>query len=399
MHLSALGEFLAYLRERNLTLKAVCPSDVGDFLRTRLKKFRRQYGRLPKDADSWRHRYTGPIRRLLRIIFPSWPPLKPPGSARERFHRELLQGYGHWLTEVHGLSEKTLYKNSRIARVFLLWLKRRADRESLPLLSITDIDGYLAWRMPGLRRASRYGECQCLRSFLRYLHAAKLLRRDLSVAVSGPIIYKYDEIPRAFTEAQIKTLLAVARRDRSSQGFRDYAILLLLATYGLRAGEVAWLRLEDIDWRREYLRIRRSKTGGESFLPLVPSVGRALLNYLKQGRPKTRFREIFLRVRAPLKPFSTVSPLDAIILSRMKEAGIEVRGRHGTHAFRFARAMSMLRASVSLKSIGDLLGHSSAASTEVYLRLESNDLRAISLEVPGKEPDANLARQRRIAAQ
>jgi len=398
-NLSALRQFLSYLQERGLTLGTVRLANVTGFLRTQLKRFRKRYGRLPKDAGSWRSHYTGPIHRLLRTVHPSWPPPKSPSTAREQFHREILEGYGRWLTETCGLSKATLNKNSRVVRLLLVWLKERADRESLPLLSIAAIDEYLVWRLPGLRRATRYGECQCLRSFLRYLLAANLIRRDLSPAVSGPILYKCDEIPRAFTEQQIKVLLNFTRRDRSAKGLRDYAILRMLATYGLRAGEVVGLRLEDIEWRKDRLRVRRSKTGEESFLPLVPPVGEALLNYLKQGRPKTDFRQVFLRVRAPLVPFSSVTSLNAIILARLQRAGIEVKGRHGAHAFRFARAMSLLRASVPLKCIGDVLGHHSAASTQVYLRLGTDDLRAISLEAPGKESYAGLAGQKRIATE
>ena len=115
---------------------------------------------------------------------------------------------------------------------------------------------------------------------------------------------------------------------------------------------------------------------------MVRPVGEALIKYLKHGRPKSAFRQVFLRSRAPFRPFSSTSPLNYVILARLKEAGIEVNGRHGPHAFRYARALSLLRASVPLKSISDLLGHTSTSSTRVYLKLETEDVRMISLEVP-----------------
>ena len=313
-------------------------------------------------------------------------------TKSERFQRELLEGYGRWLTEVCGLSSKTLCKNSRAARIFLHWLEERASTESLAVLNVADIDAFFSWRMPGLRRATRHGVCQCLRSFLRYLHASNRVRADLSGFVSGPILYGDAEIPRALTEEQVKAVLDCTRSDRSPKGLRDYAMLLMLATYGLRAGEVVWLSLQDISWKEERLRVRRSKTQTESFLPLVRPVGDALIKYLKHGRPKTAFRQVFLRSRAPFRPFSGTSPLNYVILARLKEAGIEVKGRHGPHAFRYARAISLLRASVPLKSISDLLGHTSTSSTRVYLKLETEDLRMISLEVPRKDSDAGLAR-------
>jgi integrase/recombinase XerD len=161
--------------------------------------------------------------------------------------------------------------------MFLEWLGTRADRDSLRQFSVQDIDGYLSWRLPRLRRATRHGVAVCLRSFLRYLFAEGLITRDLAPLVSGPILYQFDDIPRAFTREQVEAILRAAGTDRSPLGLRDHAILLLLATYGLRAGEVAQLRLEDIDWRGERVRVRQSKTGAESYVPLVRPVGEALL--------------------------------------------------------------------------------------------------------------------------
>ena len=121
------------------------------------------------------------------------------------------------------------------------------------------------------------------------------------------------------------------------------------------------------------------------------------MKYLRHARPKTELREVFLRARAPLGPFARGASLYPIIQLRLQQAGIQVQGRHGAHAFRFSRAVSLLRAAVPLKSIGDLLGHRSAESTGVYLRLATEDLRAISIDVPGKEDHAGLAGQRRSA--
>jgi integrase len=238
--------------------------------------------------------------------------------------------------------------------------------------------------MPGLRRATRVDICICIRSFLRYLRAEAWIGRDLSKLVSGPPVYAFAEIPRAFTKEQVQSMLDAARADRRPSGVRDYAILMLLATYGIRAGEVLRLRLEDIDWRENQLRIRRSKTGVESNLPLVVPVGNALLKYLKHARPKTHFREVFLRIRAPHEPLRH-GALFSIIGYRLRQAGIEVRGRRGAHAFRFACAASLLQASVPVKTISDLLGHQSAESTGIYLRLAVDDLRAISLDTPGRQ--------------
>ena len=192
----------------------------------------------------------------------------------------------------------------------------------------------------------------------------------------------------------MKALLETTRSDKTPTGLRDHAILTLLSAYGLRAGEVVRLRLDDIDWRADRLRIRQSKTGVESFLPLVPTVGEALLKYLRHGRPQTDVREVFLRVRAPHGAFPWGGSLHAIIHRRIQQAGIQVKGRHGAHAFRFARAGSLLNAAVPLKSIGDLLGHRSAESTHIYLRLDTDDLRAISVDLPGKGGTCGTGRRK-----
>lgn len=383
-YMSAARQFLRFLKQQGVSVESARPAHVESFIQAKLDRFKQRYRALPRHPRQWRTRYAGAIHRLLRMVDPNWPPPEPPANECERFQREVLDGYGRWLVDIHGLSKETLRKNGDAARVFFQWLGERAGRDSLAQLGLTEIDRYLTWRMPPLRRATRHGVSQCLRSFLRYLHAEKLVRTDLSPLVSGPIMYKFEDIPRAFTEQQVKALLETTRQDKTPTGLRDHAILMLLSTYGLRAGEVVRLRLDDIDWRADRLRVRQSKSGAESFLPLLPPVGEALLNYLRGGRPQTEIREVFLRVRAPHGAFPWGGSLHTIIHRRLKQAGIEVKGRHGAHAFRFARAGSLLNAAVPLKSIGDLLGHRSAESTHIYLRLDTDNLRAISIDLPGR---------------
>ncbi|MGA2814339.1 MAG: site-specific integrase [Candidatus Acidiferrum sp.] len=383
-NLWAVRRFVTYLGEHGIAIEVVQPADVEAFLAIQKEQYLSHHRRAPRYEARWRSQFKAPAYSLMRMINPEWPPPAPPRNAQERFQRGVCDGYAQWLVDVRGLSVATLRKDGDAARVFLRWLHENAGIKSLRRLSVKDIDAYLAWRLPGLRRATRMGVCGSLRSFLRYLHSAKRIARDLAPAVSSPSLYQFEDIPRAFTEAQIEAVLETARRDRRPVGLRDYAMLLMLATYGLRSGEVLRLRLEDIEWREERLRVRQSKTGIESFLPLMQAVGEALVGYLRDGRPQTERREVFLSVRAPFGPLAGPGSFATIILRRLRESGIEVKGRHGAHAFRFARALSLLRASVSEKWIGDLLGHRSASSTQTYLRLATEDLRALSLEVPGK---------------
>jgi len=200
----------------------------------------------------------------------------------------------------------------------------------------------------------------------------------------GPRIYDDEGIPSALRPEEVRAVLEVTRQDFSPTGRRDYAFLMLLATYGLRAGEIVGLLLEDIDWKKEILRVRHSKTGTDSELPLLREPGEAVLSYLENARPESERREVFLHVHAPYRAYKNGSILNCVISARLKAAGITPLGRKGPHAFRHARAVSLLRASVPLKIIGDVLGHKSPASTGVYLKLATEDLRAVGLNIPEK---------------
>jgi integrase len=162
---------------------------------------------------------------------------------------------------------------------------------------------------------------------------------------------------------------------RTPLGKRDYAILLLLVTYGLRAREIAALNLDDIDWRRERLRVPERKADHFTAYPLSPIVGKAILDYLQHGRIKTPDRHIFFRVLAPYRPmtFDSVS----IRASRyLHKAGIQV-GRPGSHTLRHTCVQRLVDADFSLKAIGDYVGHRSAASTEIYAKVAVEALREI----------------------
>ena len=180
----------------------------------------------------------------------------------------------------------------------------------------------------------------------------------------------------------IDRVLQQTQHDQTPRGLRDFAIFTLLATYGLRAGEIVTLRLEDVDWRGERLFIRHSKTGRQTVLPLLASVGEAIVAYLRRGRPQTPAREIFMRVKAPYQPFHDGSSLHTLVTRRLQRAGIAPQGKHGPHAFRHAHALHLMRHGVPLKTIGDVLGHQAPTSTTVYLRLAMEDLRTVALDIP-----------------
>jgi integrase len=147
------------------------------------------------------------------------------------------------------------------------------------------------------------GLCGVLRVFLRYLFREKLIAQDLSQTIEGPRVYRLSSIPRSISWTEVERMLAAVDR-RSVVGKRDYAILLLLVTYGLRGREVAALTLDDLDWERERLKVPERKAGHSTAYPLSPIVGQAIIDYLKNGRPQRSDRHIFYRVTAPFDPMT-----------------------------------------------------------------------------------------------
>jgi site-specific recombinase XerD len=287
------------------------------------------------------------------------------------------------MRDLRGLAAETRSDRRAEADRFLKWLTEHGKSNPAALI-VADIDAYIQSRAASVRRTSCKGITTKLRSFLRHLHFAGISGRDLSTAVIGPTLYAYEGIPSALRAEDIQKVLKVTRQDRSAIGRRDYAILMLLSTYGLRAGEITSLRLEDIDWKHSRLHVRHSKTGAHSTLPLLREPGEAILDYLRDGRPETELRQLFMRSRAPYRAFATGSSLYTPIGHRLALAAIKPTGKKGPHAFRHARAVTLLRSKVPLKLIGDVLGHRSSRSTGAYLKLATEDLRSVALEIPAE---------------
>lgn len=372
--------FLHYLVERKIALEAVTPTEVSNYLRLAVRQFRKRHGRAP--ARYWVSIPRAGIHGLLMLALKRWPPEPATSDAGELLCREVCNQYQTWLREERGLAAASIDALMWEARYFCAWYIGRSDTPSFMDLGIRDVDSYFEMRAPGLRRKSLKDVAERLRSLMRHLHRTGRTAADLTPQIIAPTLYAYESIPSTLSLEQIATVLKSARKDQSPMGLRDYAILQLLSIYGLRAGEITHLRLEDIDWRAETLHIRHSKTGAHSLLPLMEPVGEALISYLQHGRPKTDAREIFIRSRAPYRRMARIY---SEVLRRMEAAGVRPSGKRGPHIFRHTRAVSLLRASVPRKVIGDVLGHRSTEATIPYLKLATEDLRTIALEIPGQE--------------
>ena len=227
-----------------------------------------------------------------------------------------------------------------------------------------------------LSDTSMTGLCSALRVFVRYACREGVIARDLSGAIESPRTYRLSTVPRSISWDEVRRMLEGVER-RSAVGKRDYAILLLLVTYGLRAREVAALTLDDVDWERDRLLVPERKAGHCTAYPLSSVVGEALLDYLRNARPTTPQRQIFFRAMAPLVPMGWQA-ISNRATHYLRKAGIRVR-RPGSHTLRHTCVQRLVDAQFPLKTIGDYVGHRRTSSTEVYTKVAIEPLREVAI--------------------
>lgn len=296
--------------------------------------------------------------------------------------RVRVAAYGRYLESVRGLAQATVARHDQTVSEFLRFLDCDAHPEKLRGLTVADIEGFIIQSGRRLGRVSMQHVTARLRSFLRFLAAKGEAPLGLDAQVDSPRCFRGERLPRALPWESVRSLLRSI--DRSTpKGRRDYAMMLLIATYGLRVGEVAALTLEDVSWRSRQIRVPRPKVGSSLPLPLTDEVATALMDYLRLGRPSSpTYRHLFLRVRIPLGPIKSTAVCDAFDVWAAHARIPLPPGSGGPHCLRHSLAMHLLRQGTSVKTIGDLLGHRSAESTCVYLRLQVEDLRNVALPLP-----------------
>ena len=314
-----------------------------------------------------------PVEQMLRLVVSDF-------RGRGRPHRpphpflDVAPGFFPYLSEERGLRPSSLKLYGHHLRQFAAYLEKIGVHDlrhlSPPVLSgfVIDLSRHVVW-------SSVRNACGILHVFLRYLYRERILPKDLSPAVESPQTYRLAKIPRSVTWEEVRRLLEAINR-RTPAGRRDYAIVLLLVTYGLRAREVAALTLDDLDWRQERLRIPERKAGHSTAYPLSPVVGQAIVDYLQNGRPQTADRHVFFRAVAPQDPITedTVSSRAAHYLHKI---GISVP-RAGSHTLRHTCVQRLVDAEFDLKVIGDYVGHRSTASTEIYSKVAIETLREVA---------------------
>jgi site-specific recombinase XerD len=219
-----------------------------------------------------------------------------------------------------------------------------------------------------------------LRSFLRYLFVRGIVATDLATCVPTIATWSLSNVPRFLAREQIQKILASCDKE-TAIGKRDYALLLLLARLGLRAGEVVALTLDDFDWEAGLVTVR-GKGKRVAQMPVPSEVGTAIADYLSTGRPRCSSRRVFIRAKAPLTGFANSIAICSLVDRAMERAGVESEYR-GSHVFRHSLATGMLNHGASLDEIGDLLRHRRPETTRIYAKVDLMSLRSIALPWPG----------------
>ena len=264
-----------------------------------------------------------------------------------------------------------------------LWILRFLDdlkQGGIPLaeVRIEDIDAYFAHWLPTLARQTRPIPVGSIRGFLAYAHRQGMTKVDFSTQIIGIRVYQNEYLPRGLDRVAIERVLSLVDRDTDG-GSRDYAILILMAAYGLRLSEVLALTPQMVDWEHDKLRFWRPKTKDWLELPLLPEVGNALLDHLRGGHSPSQSETIFFFPQKE-KPAAVMN----IVRRYFRKAGIALHGRV-TSLFRHSVGMEMVRQGVPIKSIADALGHRSLASTYVYAKSDIERLRSAALPFVGDD--------------
>ena len=302
--------------------------------------------------------------------------IAPPGaSAVSGPYQSLLEDFGRYLVQERGVASHTTTVRD-YQRIAALFLSSAAGQAAVQGLTTSDVTGFVLARCRG--RSPRWARLlvTALRSLLRFLFVEGLTLADLSGAVPNVASWRGASLPKAIGQDQVRQLLGSCDR-RTAAGRRDYAVLVLLARLGLRAGEVAALQLDDVNWRAGEVLIR-GKADRHERLPLPADVGEAMAGYLRQGRPRRTDRSIFLQVRAPYAPL-TSHAVRAIVARAVGRAGLPPLA---AHRLRHTAATQMLAAGAPLSEIAGVLRHRNLTSTSGYAKVDYASLGEVTQRWP-----------------
>jgi integrase/recombinase XerD len=374
LHLRAADHFGAWLQENNIAIDDVSEVTVASYIQGLNRQCSRStpHGRLPHSALGLRHLVE--VLREAKVLKPATA--ADPQSSVEAW----LADFERYLDHVAGCASGSRDNYLRYARRLLqdLFSETEVEWSRLTAGVITD---FVRRHAAKLRPSACGQPVTAIRSLIRFLASTGAVPAGLQGAVPPVRTWRHSSIPRTISEQEVERVLAACDAE-SEYGLRERAIMLLLARLGLRSGEVIRLRIDDIDWVRGCVLVRAGKTHRERSLPLTQEVGDALAAYVRQARPVSMHRELFLRWRPPFRPLCRSVSICTLVQKLLKHAGISVH-RPGAHTFRHSLATGMAINGVTFKAIADVLGHGSIASTEIYAKLDLRSLSEVAMPWPG----------------
>lgn len=325
---------------------------------------------------AWPHKgYVGTYRLSCRYL-QARDRLAAAGPCQPRF--ALKEQHLRRLVELRGIAPATvIYDNWALTD----FLSRVLEPDQQPS-SITrqSLDEFFRRRGPQLARRTFCHTVQVVRRYLRYAFDTGMLIEPLH-EFALPQAFRFEKPPRALPVDRVQALLASI--DRSTRiGVRDHAILHLMAGYGLRPGEVAALKRSSIDWQAHTLRVEQSKTRSVLLMPLVPDTIDVLRQYVQRCAAASSDGELFGLAQPPFGPMSACA-VSVRFKVHVRRSGLPIADA-SAYALRHSFAMRLLGAGVGMKLIGDLMGHNGLASTSAYLRIQTDMLREVALDVPAE---------------
>jgi site-specific recombinase XerD len=365
--LSLLGDLMSWVASSGSMLTHLDEGMVEQYLQHRAGKQSIQ----PGDWAALKRLLTV-LREVGTIAPAALPPLTP--------HEQIFEAFSLYLENERGLATKSIVRHLPVIRQFLREVCP-AGAGGLGRISQVDVAHYIERHARDWSAASGKAMCWSLRAFLRYLHHKGLNPLALAGCVPSIRRWKLASLPTYLSAAQVQKALDTCDR-ATAMGRRDYAILMMLAKLGMRAGEVAVLTLDDIDWRSGEMLIR-AKGRQRARMPIPPEVGAAVVAYLRDGRPRSSCRQLFLRTLAPNVGFASGCAITMIAKTALDRAGIRGYAHQGAHIFRHSLATELLRSGATLSEIGQLLRHESRDTTRIYAKVDIEALRTLSLPWPG----------------
>lgn len=366
-------QFGAYLQQQGLTdLDQLRWHHIQSYLTTQPLRQHPSGNRHPCSRGVWAARHLWRYACGAGLVPPEPMPPLP-------VYAPLLEEWLQFLERHRGLAPGSLALYRRHLQRFLDYLGQDASPAGLYRLDVERLRDYLRRACRDRSHSHRKTVVSTLRLFLRFACSRGYLPRDLSLAVERIPCFKHARLPRGPRWEDAQRLLEAPDRT-TSVGRRDYAILQLLLAYGVRAQQIGLLLLDDIDWRNGTLHFAPLKGGRATTVPLVPAVGEAILAYLRDGRPGTDKRRLFLSSHPPFAPLSH-SAISGRVTQAFVQTGIP-SPHHGSHALRHAWATRMLDQGRPLKTISDLLGHRSVETTRLYAKVDARRLRTVGLPWP-----------------